>query len=149
MWSGLHSSSCQRFKSDTAIKQRCVAQVREWMQENSCSLKNAYINCDGSHIRSLRNSKRSWTRRPAIFCQQPQWGGWPEFLWSWLALLAGQWSKVQNQAFAIAIPVPWPKSNWKSVVWAQEEVHKRRPRTLPDLERLWIEEWSKIPSSVF
>jgi len=59
----------------------------------------------------------------------------------------GHWA--QNQAFAMAIPVPRPEPYRKWVGWTEEKKHQHRSGNLKDLERFCIEEWSLISCQVF
>ncbi len=58
----------------------------------------------------------------------------------------GHWE--QNQASAMAIPVPWPEPYRKWVGWTEEK-HQHGDVNLKGLERFWMKEWSLISRQVF
>ncbi len=58
----------------------------------------------------------------------------------------GHWE--QNQASAMAIPVPWTEPYRKWVGWTEEK-HQHGDVNLKGLERFWMKEWSRISRQVF
>ncbi len=79
-----------------------------------------------------------------------------------LDLPSGQWSKTnikintkmchwaQNEASAMAVPVPWPEPYRKWVGWTEEKKHQHEAGNLKDLERRKISMnglWSLVKCS--